>query len=300
MAVYWGKIINGRPEWSPLGQINPVSGCVKISEGCKNCYACSDHTMHHAGGNGKGFFSRPFNEVIMQPKQLEKFDKLSRAKDPHVVFVGNMADLFQDAVPDTYIRKVIFEAAKCPKHTFLFLTKRAQRMHDVVKDLDWERPGFVGHMLKHCWFGTTVENQQRADERIPLLLQTPAAHRFLSCGPLLGPIDLTHMKCWQCEAGDKDPCCPGHVNVLNYKDGKGIDLIIAEGESHKVPSKARPAMPEWFCDLRDQCKAAGVAYYHKQDGDNFPGWDNSKHPGTWDYVNDDAIYKQPFVGRNVA
>ncbi len=231
-------------------QINPVSGCTKASEACVNCYAEALHNRYHAAEKPIGFYSKPFNEVTIHLNQLDKFDKV---KAGDVVFIGNMCDVFHDAVPYS-VHKEIFESiellngwfkaekkccgSKAP--TFIMLTKRPKNMHDAVYKFMNETKENFALTFPNLWLGVTAENQQRADERIPILLNTPAAHRWVSVEPMLGQV------------------IPPMLQEL--------DLVIAGGESGR---NARTTSCKWFEDLYHECNMAGVRFYLKQWGDAF-------------------------------
>jgi protein gp37 len=190
-----------------------------------------------------------------------------------------MGDLFHPDVPYEFIDEVFAVMAVCSQHTFLVLTKRPERMHDYI-----HAPHTNNVVLKHfkrkpdrgertwplpnVWIGVTAENQARADERIPILLETPAAVRFVSCEPLLGPIDLGKwLECPTCaESGeiynpieDAFEDCPAHFSPLHW--------IIAGGETGRG---ARPMHPDWVRNLRDQCQVAGVPFFFKSWGEWAP------------------------------
>ena len=210
-------------------------------------------------------------------------DRLSlplKWRKPQRVFVDSMSDLFHPTVPDEYVDKVFAVMALASRHTFIVLTKRPERMRaythqasgriaDTIIRLRRERgdtdmavvplphvqPGTAWWPLPNVWLGTSVEDQAAADKRIPHLLETPAAVRFLSCEPLLGPVDL-----W----GAKYPAANGGLQGAVTTWPGGVDWVITGGESGHG---ARPADPDWFRQIRDQCKATGVAYFHKQAGE---------------------------------
>ncbi|MFJ9497806.1 phage Gp37/Gp68 family protein [Brevibacillus centrosporus] len=276
---------------------NPVTGCSKVSEGCRNCYAFALHDMRHkAFEDGKKLpqqYAKPFNEIQFFPGRLIQPLKW---QEPRLVFVNSMADLFHPDVPFDFIDKVFGAMTLAPKHTFQILTKRPERMNEYMNMPDrdeaigltamllYERfggkgdcrlaaglihgPGKVTNLtdvperleawpLPNVWLGTSVENQQAADERIPFLLETPAAVRFLSCEPLLGPVDLEFWT--QFDHPDNE----GYgVEAI-----KGIDWVIAGGESGK---NARPMHPDWAEGLMDQCEEYGVPFFFKQWGEWAP------------------------------
>ncbi len=229
-------------------QINPVSGCTPISEACANCYAKGIHERFRTNDgsyNGR-FYEHPFSEVTLQPQQLERFDALAKKKAPQVVFIGNMCDLFHPDVPFDYIAGV-FGNMHRSKHTFILLTKRAERMKAFI---EWFRKEWLGPFWSAwpreyptVWLGVTAENDLRWAERVPHLLETPAAHRWVSAEPLLGPV--TPILGWAPQ---------GLVRTR-------IDMVIAGGESGP---KARPMHGQWVHDLFETCKANGVKVHFKQ------------------------------------
>jgi hypothetical protein len=165
-----------------------------------------------------------------------------------------MSDLFHPDVPAEFIHDIWNVMSNTPRHTYIILTKRPYRMHMLLP--------YYFKTLPNVWLGVTVENQKAADERIPLLLQTPAAKRFVSIEPMLGPIALHLM-----EYGDAaDRQFPGGTCLTTRR--RAIDLVIVGGESGP---KARPMHPDWVRSIRDQCKAAGVPFMFKQWGEWLPG-----------------------------
>jgi protein gp37 len=211
-------------------------------------------------------------QVNMLEKRLMEPCNVSRGT---IWFVDSMSDLFHEKIPFSYIDKVFAVMAICPHHIFQVLTKRPERMLEYFnhKDKSWKNEGMQGderirfqcyhHFgknitaenwqwpLPNVWLGVSVEDQKAADQRIPLLLQTPAAIRFLSCEPLIGQVDLIP---------------PMGYPIPGTKDYKpAIDWVICGGESGP---DARPMHPDWARILRDQCQAAGIAFFFKQWG----GW----------------------------
>lgn len=180
-------------EWTEYSW-NPVTGCTPASEGCQNCYAKRMATRL------KGRYGYPEDEPFKVTLHPEKLKEPLKWKKPRRVFVCSMGDLFHEQVPDEYIAKVWEVMSNASQHTFLVLTKRPQRMKDFLARLGWyihDRDGYPmeavldeggKYTLKNVWLGVTAENQQRADERIPILLQIPAAVRFVSIEPMLGPV----------------------------------------------------------------------------------------------------------------
>lgn len=225
-----------------------------------------------------------------------------RWRRPRMIFVCSMTDLFADFVTDEMIDRVFAVMALCPQHTFQVLTKRPARMRVYLSD-----PATPGRIARRCvdlwlakivepnddwpvdsvgpidmpddlvmrfwplpnvWLGTSCENQAAADDRVPDLLATPAAVRFVSAEPLLGPIDWTRLRC-------PNSCLPPHYCNRCYPDGRRptgtydalcngeLDWVIVGGESGP---RARPMHPQWARDIRDQCAAAGVSFHFKQWG----------------------------------
>lgn len=247
---------------------NPVTGCDKVSPGCDHCYA-ETIARRFAGTpqfpNGFGVTLRP--ERLADPARWRK---------PRMVFTNSVADLFHDAVPDLFIAQVFAVMAAAPRHTFQVLTKRPGRMRSLLS-----RPDFREFMaqsmhfedgnggdsvfdwlavnapwpLPNIWLGVSAETQRWADIRIPQLLTTPAAVRFVSAEPLLGPVDLSR---WLPPAPDPQP---------------GLDWVIAGGESGPG---ARPMHPAWVRSLRDQCEGSTCDFFFKQWGQ----W-TTRSPSSW-------------------
>ena len=247
--------------------INPVVGCSKISAGCQNCYAekmarrlaCMNFYQYQdvIGVERNGTIKGEWNgTTAFVPSELEK---PYRWKKPRTIFVSSMGDLFHDSVPFEWIDQVVACAALNPQHTFILLTKRAERMKKYFCDSDLEdRITEIwqgGDPDKETWnimlplenliLGVSVEDQATADERIPVLLQIPAAKRFISYEPAVGPVDFTEYF----EKADNGAPCPE------------IHQIICGGESGP---KARCLNPYWVRSVRDQCEAAGTAFMFKQ------------------------------------
>lgn len=227
--------------------------CTKISPGCANCYASS---INRRFGTGMAYTVPNLAEheffiddrILAEPLKLRK---------PSRIFVGDMFDLFHESIQQEFIAEVLRVALKTPRHTFQFLTKRAEQMKRLVTaaQTHWG-VNFGGHM----WFGVSIEDQPRADERIPLLLQTPVAVRFLSVEPMLEAIEM------QPESIDGMPT----VNALTGADWcdppiPGLDWVICGGESGPG---ARPFNLAWANALRKQCCDANVPFFMKQIGSN--------------------------------
>jgi protein gp37 len=238
---------------------NPVTGCDRVSEGCDHCYAQTLARRLKLMGNpryqldGDPRTSGPGFGLNLHPDKLTEPLTWSR---PRRVFVNSMSDLFHDDVPDGFIANVFGVMAVAQHHQFQILTKRPGRMASLLARLEDEARGFAAWHensrttmsgpgtilwpLPNVWLGTSVENQRWADIRIPKLLQTPAAVRFLSCEPLLGPIDL-------------------HLDNVRG----ALAWVIVGGESGVG---ARPMDASWARSLRDQCVGSSVLFFFKQWG----------------------------------
>jgi protein gp37 len=261
---------------------NPVTGCAKVSQGCKNCYALREWPRM-AAAKHTVYFGREFTDVQCHPERL---DQPLRWRRPRRIFVNSMSDLFHADVPDEFIDRVFAIMGLCfameRGHTFQVLTKRTDRMRQYLSNPDtvWmvtramkalgpELPGENSPPtwpLPNVWLGVSVEDQETADERIPLLLDTPAAVRWISAEPLLGPVDLLATP-----AGDILCRCGGCMEMT--RDTR-LDWVIVGGESGP---KARPMSPDWARGLRDQCAAAGVPFMFKQWGEWLPTDDWYEH-----------------------
>ena len=230
---------------------NPVTGCTKVSPGCANCYIERTPAFRMAGRR----FVNGNIPVLLHP------DRLAiplRWRKPRMVFTCSMADMFHEDVPDDFIYDVFQVMMEANQHTFQVLTKRPERMRTVIGNSTLlSGDGSVGP-LPNVWCGVSVENQHWADERIPLLLETPAAVRFLSCEPLLGPLELTRWT--HGPTATFVPAAPGGVSYGNYRShtpgcgpghrcGPGIDWVIVGGESGG-PEKRRLVEP---CRAHSTC-----------------------------------------------
>lgn len=254
--------VNSAIEWT-MHTWNPTTGCDKVSQGCKLCYAEVMHRRLMKMHPKK--YNKPFlGNVVTHPEDLTFPGTI---KKPGVFFVNSMSDLFHKDVPEDFINAVFQVMRSHERHTFQILTKRA----DIAAN--FYRRNAKWHWMKNVWIGTSVEDQKTANERIPHLLQVPAVVRFLSCEPLLGPVDLSICttwpphKCQECgfvgrgllvEEGTECPECEHFMDRLPM-----IDWVIAGGESGHG---ARPMHPDWVRAIRDQCKAAGVPFFFKQWG----------------------------------
>ena len=220
---------------------NPVTGCTKVSQGCKHCYAetiANRMWAQQYPPNSDGS-QRRFTDVRCHPERLEQ--PLSWRK-PARVFVNSMSDLFHEDVPFEFIARVFGVMREAHWHTFQVLTKRPEVglhfMGWIMNGL-----GYTSYPTPNVWLGVSVEDQANADKRIPLLLETPAAVRFLSCEPLLSPIQL--------------------AGVCNDWLEDGIHWVIVGGESGPG---ARPIRHEWVRHIQRQCQDALVPFFFKQWG----------------------------------
>ena len=250
---------------------NPVTGCTKVSAGCKFCYAERDFHRPYPG--------RAFTDVQTHPKRLLQ---PLRWRRPRRIFVDSMGDLFHEDVPVPFIDQCFAVMALASRHTFQVLTKRPERMRNYF-DLSYvsnlSPAAISGYLLeqpyKNVWLGVSVEDQPTADERIPLLLQTKAAVRFVSYEPALGPVDFNNIELLK--EFDLSRTVSAHVDALTEHDDEHffnqhakLDWVIAGGESGR---NARPSHPDWFRAVRDQCQAAGVPFFFKQWGE----WNPTKN-----------------------
>lgn len=256
-------------EWADM-TINPVVGCSHCSPGCDNCYA-------------ERFAAR----LARNPKTAEKYKGVvdengkwtgtvnlhmdgclhaaTVTRKPKRFFIGSMTDIFHENIPDEEIRNLFLTMIIVPNDlpTYMVLTKRPHRAKAVLGDMLVACPE-----LHRVWLGVTVCNQAEADEKIPVLLQTPAAVRFVSVEPMLGPVDLGHLS-WTDIIGST-----AEKNALTGKtwiqgncgessqtlQGNRLDWVICGGETGPG---ARPMHPDWVRGLRDQCQAADVPFFFK-------------------------------------
>ncbi len=314
--------LNTKIQWTDATW-SPVTGCTKVSAGCKHCYAeaqfprtASGQTIttgyRRAGCFGDRPVTRPrrFTDVRCHPDRL---DKPLHWRKPRRVFVNSMSDLFHEDVPDEFIDLVFgvmaltqhvgrCRARDCDhegtcenvdpptQHTYQILTKRPERMRVYMQSLTRDRltdgaraswaftDGAFDDLplpLPNVWLGVSVENQDHED-RIRILLDTPAAVRFVSAEPLLGPVDFSYGQLSGCDACCTGDRCPGPPECMRRDrrschvcngtaSGINLDWVIVGGESGP---KARPCDVLWIRSIVEQCKAAGVACFVKQLGAN--------------------------------
>ena len=215
---------NSAIEWTDATW-NPVTGCTKVSPGCKNCYAERLALRLQAMGTRR---YRDGFRVTLHPDQVSL---PLRWREPRRIFVNSMSDLYHEDVPERFVRDVFDVMVRAQRHVFQILTKRAERLAALAPSLPW-RP--------HIWQGVSIENAAYT-RRIEYLRRVPAAVRFLSVEPLLGPIPELPLE--------------------------GIDWVIVGGESGP---RHRPVDPRWVRDIRDQCVRAGVPFFFKQWGGRTP------------------------------
>ncbi|MDR6771810.1 phage Gp37/Gp68 family protein [Azospirillum sp. BE72] len=269
-------------EWTDA-TFNPWIGCTAVSPACDHCYAeaLSKARLGVAWGKGEPR-RRTSNGNWKLPLRWNR--KAEREGRRLRVFSASLADVFDAEVPDAWRDELFALIAATPNLDWLLLTKRPKVMRDYA-DLAWRcgehwladqlgTPA-VQWPLPNVWLGTTVENQAMAEARIPHLLATPAAVRFLSMEPLLGPVDLTRVLIGESPAVfDGQPAITKARFTINALAGvqsfgwPGIDWVITGGESGPG---ARPSHPDWLRSIRDQCAAAGVAFFFKQWGEWAPG-----------------------------
>jgi len=237
---------------------NALAGCSLLSPGCKNCYAMRMAARLEAMGQAKyaGTTKKANGKILWTGKVNLDEAALQiplKTKTPTAYFVNSMSDLFHEDVPDEFIDSVFRVMIECNRHIFQVLTKRADRMSAYCGNRWGTFAAGTFPPATNIWLGVSCEDQQRADERIPLLLQTPAAVRFLSCEPLLGPIDL-HKAFF---VGDEG----GWEYVGSRR--QMIQWCIVGGESGPG---ARACDIAWIRSLIEQCKNAGTACFVKQLG----------------------------------
>lgn len=287
---------------------NPLAGCSRKSDGCRNCYAEKMTKRLEAMGvekyqgllNDHGRFNgnvKLDRDALMIPLKRKK---------PTTYFVNSMSDWCHENVSDDWRDQMLAIAALTPQHTYQYLTKRADRMQEYLSDpempinvirwiIELQTPAtrFQNQAgvkdwwpLKNVWFGVSVEDQFAANERIPLLLDTPAAVRFLSVEPLLGPVALRYIPTMRWRGAERINALTGNLSDMfgEYvgRSARKLDWIIVGGESG---SNARLFYIDWIRPLIRQCKAANVPVFVKQLGGNiYCGNDNGfegEHDQAW-------------------
>jgi len=275
-SIEWVRSSDG----SPGATWNPVTGCTKISPGCTYCYA---ERLAERFGRQK------FTDIVLHPDRL---DLPLEWRKPRRIFVNSMSDLFHETIPWNFLARVFATMIEARQHTFQVLTKRAERMRQGMRT---EIPRMIHAACllpstmycreawppKNVWLGVSAENQKTLDERWTVLAETPAAVRFLSLEPLLGPIDVS-IATQSLDLGDED---------RGSDWTQPVDWVIVGGESGGPPERAlverqhygdapdglthsrwrrKPEALEWVRAIRDQCQAAGVPFFFKQWGGPTP------------------------------
>lgn len=256
---------------------NPSTGCTRVSAGCDHCYAFQLHDQRHEAWKAGRFpsapaqYHKPFSEVQLIPERLTLPLRWTKQRR---IFVDSMSDLFHADVREDFIADVFAVMAAVPRHTFQVLTKRPRRMQAMLNDSvfvarvnakakkihlprkmpGYEHPTWPGWPLPNVWLGTSVENQEAA-YRIDWLVRTPAAVRFLSCEPLIGPLDLDNWL-WQDNTGFSGADTP-------YEPTGDLHWVIVGGESGPG---YRPVALSWVRDILDQCQPIGIPFFFKQVG----------------------------------
>ena len=255
---------------------NPLRGCSLVSPGCTNCYAMRvAHRFNGLGQPYEGLTRMTEHGPVWTGKvrMAATVDEPLHWKKPARIFVNSMSDLFHEGVPFNFVDHVLLTIAKTPRHSYQVLTKRPERMSQYFAQAQ-ARASYLIWPLPNLWLGVSVENQATVDERISILLQTPAAVRFLSVEPLLEHIDLrSHLErtCVKCGGSASIPhpsgggvACP---RCLKHQasDPDQIDWVIVGGESGPA---ARPCNVDWVRSVVRQCEAADVSCFVKQLGAN--------------------------------
>lgn len=250
---------------------SPVIGCTKVSAGCKHCYAEREVETRWSKNPKSIWYGRRFTDVLCRPEAIAGAGSPLRWRAPRRIFVCPRADLFHDDVPDLFIADVFGVMAATPQHTYQVLTKRPERARWLLgkegvlnfatavaecaamySEVDVEWP------LENVHLGVSVEDQATADERIPVLLKTPAAVRWVSAEPLLAAVDLR-------------PYLDGSFANADISR-PDLDWVVVGGESGP---DARPMHPDWVRQIRDDCRDTRVPYLFKQWGEwigGGPGW----------------------------
>lgn len=249
-------------EWTDMTW-NFLAGCLKCSLGCKNCYAIREAWRLAHNPNTK--ISSVYAPTVKKEGDLinwtgeitlikERLKLPLSIKSPKKIFVNSMSDLFHEDVPFWFVHEALEVMEKASWHTYQILTKRPENLVKFFCDSSNYLDAI--HKLTNCWFGISAENQQRADERIPQLLQVPAKNLFLSLEPLLGPVDISKYLAVETPV----------QNIMDqYIYDSKIRWVIVGGESGP---NAWPLEDSWVCSLRDQCKSLGVSFFYKQKIEN--------------------------------
>jgi len=237
-------------EWSEMSW-NPITGCTKVSEGCKNCYA---ERMARRLAGRFGYQEYPYHFDVTYHE--DKLKLPYKWKKPRRVFVCSMGDLFHENIDFQYTKKIWKVMAENNQHVFQILTKRPEQMFKFIRWLAGADDISIAEFPQNVWVGVTAENQKTADERIPILFKTPAAVYFVSIEPMLEPISF-HWVNWF------------PIKDYNHLDGLcQLDWLICGGETGPG---AREMKAEWAWSLYNQCREANVPFFFKKPGDAFEG-----------------------------
>lgn len=269
---------------------SPVTGCTKVSDGCTHCYI--DRTPPFRM-TGRKFDGDTVGSTTGVKLHSDRLGIPQRWRKPRRIFVCSLADLFQDEVPTRFIADVFAVMSIADRHTYQVLTKRHARMRALLGSLEFwiavddaravRRHGPLAGsgpvVLPNVWLGVSVENQQWADTRIPALLETPAAVRWLSCEPLLGAVSLSKFLHWR-PIGENFRDVPMPPDFAEACGLPALHWVVAGGESGL---RSRAMLMDWPRSLRDQCAAASVPFFFKQWGGRTPKANGRELDGrTWD------------------
>lgn len=255
---------------------NPWTGCTKVSPACDHCYAESWAKRSGQVQWGNHPRKRTSKDYWRQPWKWNREACVSGVR--RKVFCASLADVFDNQIPEEWRLELFDLIDSCRDLDWLILTKRPQNIKKMLPpDWDW----ISG--WPHVWIGTTVENQSEAEKRIPSLLDIPTKIRFLSCEPMLGPIDLSHCGNHYTGSGPLHLWRPGHGENGGWRKQFSepppqIHWVICGGESGPG---ARPMHIEWAKSLRDQCAAADVPFFFKQWGEWISCLDRDVHDPDW-------------------
>jgi protein gp37 len=254
-------------------------GCQKVSPACDSCYAenLMDTRMGRVqwGAPGKGAGTRSLTSLANREKPLAWQKKAKAEGTRPFVFCSSLSDVFDNQVPNEWRMDLFSVIRRTPNLVWLLLTKRPQLIVSLSED--------AGGLPPNVALGTTIEDQERANRNVPALLDAactvvinPPLFTFVSCEPLLGPIDLA---------------------AAHRRAGGKISWCISGGETDQGANKARPSNPKWFRSLRDQCAAAGVPFHHKQNGEFAPAKETSDPGEIFTFPDGTAVRR---VGKTLA
>lgn len=274
-------------EWTDVTW-NPVRGCSLVSAGCANCYAMKQaHRFSQPGHPYEGLTElgpqgpRWTGKVTLVPDAL---DEPLHWKKPRRIFVNSMSDLFHEDVPFDFVHWVFSTIRKTPHHTYQILTKRPDRMRQFMAEylVPRERLGWGKGFYSHVWLGVSIEDQETADARIPILLETPAAVWFVSAEPLLGPTSFR----WATWDSWKD-LNGNRRRVVDQHDGlRMLNWVIVGGESGPG---ARPCDVAWIRTIKEQCQEGGVPVFVKQLGSKPFAVEGSRAAQEWSALGATAV-----------